>query len=132
MLLKELLQSKGLQQKDLAEHLGVDKSYISKLANYKCLPTPEQAVTICEMLDCNILDIYNKKEIDLILGTKKASRNKDEGLYYKLSVRLNKSGCNCLKIENLKLLGFKTKKEWVLDCIEKLKIQLKERNKNNE
>ena len=121
-----MLQSKNKQQKDLAELLQADKSYISKIANYKCLPTPQQAKAICEYLECNILDIYNKKEIDLILGTKRASNNQDSMFYYRLSVRLNKSSCNCLKIENLKLLGYNTIKEWVVECMNDLNKRLKE------
>ena len=78
------------------------------------------------MLECNILDIYNKQEIDLLKGVRKASRNTDDELYYRLSVRLNKGGCNCLKLENLKKLGYKTIKQWVLECMEDLKRRLKE------
>ena len=126
MLIKEYLNKQNKQQKQLAEALNIDKRDINKIVNYKCLPLPEQAEKICEFLDCNILDIYNKKEIDLVKGTKKASRNNDSELYYRLSVRLNKAGCNCLKLENLQKLGYKTLKEWVLDCMEKLREQQKE------
>lgn len=126
MLIKEYLNKQNKQQKQLAEALSIDKRDINKIVNYKCLPLPEQAEKICEFLDCNILDIYNKKEIDLVKGTKKASRNNDSELYYRLSVRLNKAGCNCLKLENLQKLGYKTLKEWVLDCMEKLREQQKE------
>ena len=125
MLLKEYIQKEGKQQKEIAKAIGVDKQQMSKIVNYKCLPLPGQASKICEILECNILDIYNKTEIDLVKGTKKASRNKDGNLYYRLSVRLNKASCNCLKLENIKKLGYKTIKEWVLDCIEKLKEQQK-------
>ncbi len=131
MLLKELLLKNNIQQKQLAVYLGIDKEHISKIANYKCLPTPEQAKRICEFLNCNILDIYNKKEIDLILGTRKASRNQDSGLYYRLSVRLNKCSCNCLKQENLNKLGFKTLKEWVESCIFQLETKLNNKGDNN-
>ena len=126
MLLKEMLASQSKQQNDLAKYLNVDNSYISKICNYRCLPLPTQAKAICEYLDCNILDIYNKKEIDLILGTKKASKNIDNTFYYRLSVRLNRASCKCLKIDNLKLLGYNTIKEWVLDCINDLNLRLKE------
>lgn len=132
MLLKELLKKNNIQQKDLALILNLEETHISNLTNYKCLPTPNQAFKICELLNCNILDIYNKNEIDLILGTKKASRNNDDNLYYRLCVRLNKSGCNCLKIENLQKLGYKTMKEWVLDCMEDLKLRLRERDKQDQ
>ena len=125
MLLKEQLQKRSISQKELAEHLGIDKMQMSRLANYKCLPTPEQAKSICKYLDCNILDIYNKKEIDLIMGCKKASRNQDDNLYYRICVRLNKSSCNCLKIENLSKLGYKTIKSWVVDCVNDLQEKLK-------
>lgn len=132
MLLKELLARQGKQQNDLAKYLNLDKEQISKIANYVCLPTPEQARLICEFLNCNILDIYNKKEIDLILGCKKSNRVQDNNLYYRLSVRLNKSGCNCLKPQYLIKLGYKTQKEWVLECMEQLKQRLKGQGIYNE
>lgn len=130
MLLKEILKNKNLEQQELAQKIDIDKYQISKITNYKCLPTPQQAEKICEILDCNILDIYNKNEIDLIKGAKKASRNNNDNLYYRLSVRLNKSGCNCLKPENIKLLGYKTIKEWVLECMEDLKTRQKQARKD--
>lgn len=98
MLLKEMLASQNKQQNNLAKYLNVDNSYISKICNYRCLPLPTQAKAICEYLNCNILDIYNKREIDLILGTKKASNNTDSTFYYRLSVRLNRASCKCLKL----------------------------------
>lgn len=126
MLIKEYLAKENKQQKQLAEALNIDKRDINKIVNYKCLPLPEQARKICEFLSCNILDIYNKKEIDLVKGTTKASRNNEDNLYYRLSVRINKTDCDCLKLKNLQKLGYKTLKEWVLDCMQKLKEQQKE------
>ena len=129
MLLKEYLKRENKQQKELAEYLNIDKVQMSEIANYKVLPLPEQVDKICEFLNCNILDIYNKNEIDLVKGVKKASRNKNDNLYYRLSVRLNKSGCNCLKLENLQILGYQTIKEWVLECMENLRERQKQARK---
>lgn len=129
MLLKEYLKRENIQQKELAKKINVDEWQLSKIVNYKCLPLPEQADKICECLNCNILDIYNKNEIDLVKGVKKASRNKNDNLYYRLSVRLNKSGCNCLKLENLQILGYKTIKEWVLECMDNLKERQRQAKK---
>lgn len=128
-LIKEHLQRKNILQNELAKILEMDKYQVSKIVNYKCLPLPEQADKMCELLDCNILDLYNKKEIDLINGVKKASRTQNDNLYYRLSVRLNKASCNCLKLENIKLVGYKTQKEWVLDCMEELKERQKQARK---
>ena len=120
-----MLAKNNMQQKELAEIVGISPQQMSKLANYKCLPTPAQANTICETLQCNILDIYNKNEIDLILGTRKASRNQEDNLYYRLSVRLNRSSCNCLKPQNLNKVGYKTIKAWVIDCMKELETKQK-------
>lgn len=132
MLLKEILKNKNIEQQELSDKTNIDKWQISKICNYKCLPTPEQAYKICDVLDCNILDIYNKSEIDLINGVKKASRNKTDNLYYRLSVRLNKASCNCLKLDNIKLLGYKTIKDWVLDCMKDLKQKQKQARREKE
>jgi transcriptional regulator with XRE-family HTH domain len=50
--LRELRRSKGISQRDLAEQVGVDFSYISKIENDR-LPPPaaDTIVKICDALD---------------------------------------------------------------------------------
>src|SRR5947209_951333 len=50
--LRELRRSKGISQRDLAEQVGVDFSYISKVENDR-LPPPagDTIVRICEVLE---------------------------------------------------------------------------------
>ena len=137
MLIKEYLARENKEQNELAEFIGIDKQEMSRIVNYKCLPLPEQAEKICEFLNCNILDLYNRQEIDLIKGVKKASRIKDDNLYYRLSVRLNRSCCNLLKVKNLQLVGYETQKQWVVECLKDLKERQRQarkeiRSKSNE
>ena len=51
-VLRELRRSKGISQRDLAEKVGVDFSYISKIENDR-LPSPaaDTIVKICEALE---------------------------------------------------------------------------------
>jgi len=50
-LLKELRRQKGVAQRDLAERVGVDFSYISKLENDRLQPpAADTTIKICEVL----------------------------------------------------------------------------------
>lgn len=62
--LKNLRRSKGINQRDLAEQVGVDFSYISKVENDR-LPPPsaDTIVKICEILEIppnNLLALTGK------------------------------------------------------------------------
>lgn len=65
---KSMLDSQNKQQKDLLEKIRqidsrVDKSLLSKMVNYVCLPIPEQAKQICEYFNCEITELYDPHEL---------------------------------------------------------------------
>lgn len=68
---KNLMLTKGIMHKDLLESVRrtdnrVDKSLLSKIVNDNCLPTPKVLDTICNYVGCDVLDIYDIHEIDLL------------------------------------------------------------------
>lgn len=65
---KEIFIKKGITQNDLVQQLQeidkrMDKSMVSKIVNFVVLPTPKIAQKICEVLECEILDIYQLDEL---------------------------------------------------------------------
>lgn len=52
--LKQLRQSKDWSQPDLAERIGIEQSYLSKLENDKSVPSPDMLSRILEAFDIDI------------------------------------------------------------------------------
>lgn len=73
---KEIMFKKGILHKELLETIKrvddrVDKSLLSKIVNDNCLPTPQKLDSICGFINCDVLDIYDIPEIDLLHSTSK-------------------------------------------------------------
>lgn len=83
MLLREVRNERGVTQKQLADALGTDVPQISRYENYKCLPVPADMEIICDLLNCEVNDIYDDKEI--VYHRKKKQAPSGE---YKVTVRL--------------------------------------------
>ena len=63
-------------QKELLDNVRridqrVDKSLLSKIVNDICLPTPKVLDCICNVAKCDVLDIYDKQEINLLQKSNK-------------------------------------------------------------
>ena len=74
MKLKERINEKEMLQKDLADKVGYTELDMSRVVNGYVLPTPAKMGAICKALDCGVLDIYDKKEIDLLPKVEKRER----------------------------------------------------------
>lgn len=77
---KKIMIDNGYMQKDLLNNIHrvdsrVDKSLLSKIVNDVCLPVPKVLNSICDYLQCDVLDIYDKNEIDLLNDTNKSNQN---------------------------------------------------------
>jgi len=60
MLLKELLKSKGIKQKWLANKLGVSEVTVSSWCAAKSVPKKEHLQKLSEILDVPVKTIVNK------------------------------------------------------------------------
>ena len=126
MYLKQLLCNKNIKHKELAKILNTDKSVVSKIMNYKVLPIPEDAQKICNYLNCNILDLYELKEIVLKNIACKSNNKEVDKKYYRLSVRLKLGGCNLLQQpKKLNELGYESIADWVRKKILELEEEYK-------
>lgn len=67
---KEIMRNKGIMQKEVLDNAHrvdprVDKPLLSKIVNDVCLPTPPVLASVCKTLGCEVLDIYDPREIAL-------------------------------------------------------------------
>jgi len=126
MYLKQVLCNKNIKHIELTKLLNLDKSTISRIMNYKILPIPEDAKKICEFLNCDILELYDYKEINIKNRASKKSEIKIDNKYYRLSVRLKLGGCNLLQqTKKLKQLGYESKADWVRKKIKETEQEYK-------
>lgn len=127
MKLKKIREIKQITASELAQAIGTDKYMISKYENNICLPTPEMMKRICNFLQCQILDVWEKHEIYITPSNLRFNaRNEFNRVnYYNFGVRLPKSSCNTLNRENLVKLGYASKKNWLIKQIDRLEHDVK-------
>lgn len=116
MNLHLMLSQSNKSQKKLADELHIGEPMISKFKNYVCLPTPTDMKKICEALNCNVLDIYNKQEITFIEQKKRKS---NEIGFYRLTVTLPYEYRQYFDKKLIRKLGYSD----LQDLIEKLVIE---------
>lgn len=141
MSYKKIFDELGIQQKDLLTELNrddsrIDKSLLSKIVNHIVLPTKQQLKTICEFLNCHVLDLYSTNEIDLIsvsrnieIEKKKKSKSNKYNLHVELDRKLAE---RVLSKESLKILGIDKLSDYIRDCIDALSLKLERIKNQNE
>lgn len=126
MKLKAKAKERNVMQKELGEMVGYDEAEMSRIFNARVLPTPEKMTAICKALDCEVLDIYERKEIDL-LPKKKARIRNSRG--YNLCVFIPEQYRFSLP-EALSAGGFKTYYDWLKPYIEETVRKYEEKRRN--
>lgn len=68
---KEIMLNKGIMQKEVLDNVRrvdprVDKPLMSKIVNDICLPTRPVLDSVCKTLGCEVLDLYDPREIVLV------------------------------------------------------------------
>lgn len=124
MKLKELRASKGLQQRHLADLIGKSVPMMSYIENYLFLPIPETLKKICEVLDCDVLDIYEKNEIYISAQKRAKTETKETPSVYKLSVRLPNEAREKFTQENLEKCGYHSLKDYIYHCYKRFSVHL--------
>lgn len=145
MRLREKMIERGMIQYNLAKEIGTDVPMVSRFLNYKCLPIPPMLVDIAKVLECEISDLYEDKEIyisspptaveDKIksekqsekVATKKSKKNRG---IYKLTVEIPLSRKKPLH-KAVKQSGYPSIKAWVLDMVNKLIESANSKNISN-
>ena len=119
MKLKEKIEEKGLTANELARLVKVDAPTISKFKNYKVLPIPATMESICNVLDCEVEDIYEPSEINF-KKCKKSVRTEFDN--YKVTVRLPREAKAKIR-KALKICGYRNVSYWINRCYERLLAQ---------
>ena len=114
MNLQEVRRLKNIEQADLAQRVGTNAPMMSNFEHYKCLPVPQMLKKMCEILQCNVSDIYSNEEIYI----NKASHNliakaSNEKEFYKLTVCLPDAMRKLLSPDNLMKCGYHSLKDFV-------------------
>jgi len=120
-------KNRNLYQSDIHSYL-VDNSIDISLPQYcdienkKLMPTREMLKLICLKLVCQPLDIYSRKELDLIhcLGEEKKEINTVYNVHFALPKEVGKN-----MSEMLKVCGYDSLKEWGKECIDRLEMEYK-------
>lgn len=144
---KKIMLNKGIMQKELLDGVSkvdrrVDKSLLSKFVNDVCLPNPNVLDCLCKILNCDVLDIYDPREIDLLKDKPNNTQNKgikavatarkDRGgkshgdNVYNLTVEINRDIANrVFDKKSLRKLGFANKSDCIRTFIFALDKKLK-------
>lgn len=118
MKLKERREEKGLLSKSLGKLIGISPDMMSRFENYKCLPTPPDMKKICQALECDPDDPYDRAEITFP-RRKKKPKPEDR---YRLTVDLPIEAKDFFK-KALRVCGYKDITYWVWRCYERLQKQ---------
>lgn len=117
MKLKELRLSKGYKAKEIGALVGLDEAAWSKIEKYHFLPIPVTLNKICEVLQVEALDIYERDEVTLVKPAKaKRSSSESGGRGYNLCVMIPEEYREKLKTW-IEELGYRTFTNWLLDYL---------------
>lgn len=137
---KECLRRAATRQSELLNSVQaadprVDKPLLSKFVNNVCLPTPPQLDAILGALNCTVVELYDRAEVDLLHDAppepvKKRNKSKRnaarESKIYNLTVELDRETAeSVLTPENLKLLGYNDKTDFVRKAVARLVVRLR-------
>lgn len=48
----------SMRQQALADELGINRTYLSKLENYVHNPSPDLMIKLCEVFECDLGDMF--------------------------------------------------------------------------
>ena len=135
MNLGYMLNKRNVSQKELSAEIGISEPMISKFKNFVCLPIPDDMKKICEKLECEVLDLYDKEEITFI--AKKQKRAISDLEVYKFTVDLPAEFRPLFESKTLKQLGYHTLQDLMIKLVisklakKKAKLDQKLQTKSN-
>lgn len=118
MKLKAIREEKGLLSKSLGRRIGLSADMMSRIENYRCLPIPDDMKRLCQALECDVDDLYDRAEITF---PRKKKKPKPEDRY-RLTVDLPIEAKDFFK-KALRTCGYKDITYWVWRCYERLQKQ---------
>lgn len=150
---KKIMLITGIMQKEILTNIQkidprIDKPLLSKIVNDICLPTKSTLESICKTLRCDVLDIYDQQEIDLLpnkidltvadvkVNAQHNNKNvSNKSNIYNLTVEIDRNTAQRVFSKSaLKKLGFSNKTDFVRYAVNELvkkldEIEQKEKNR---
>lgn len=125
MKIKETISASGISRKELFRETSLDKFMFSKIENGKVLPTARDLRQICIKLACEPLDLYEKREIDLIgcMAEETPGKERKQDSHTrraKRTFRLDTGVATRLTDDVLRACGYRTWQEWFDRCVDAL------------
>lgn len=125
MKLTEKISESGIRRKDIIKGSDLDKYIFSKVEHGKVLPTARDLRQICINLACEPLDLYEKREIDLIgcMAEETAGKERKHDGHTrkaKRTFRVDEGVATRLTDDVLKACGYRTWQEWFDRCVDAL------------
>lgn len=138
---KKIMFDKGIMQKEVLDKVRctdprIDKSLLSKIVNDICLPTPPTLACICKSLGCDVLDVYDVREIQLVppeqtaekavaTATERTRRRRASNYFYNLTVEIPRDlAMRVFSKDALRKLGYLSKTDCVRRLVEELDAKL--------
>lgn len=146
---KKIMLNKGIMQKEVLDNVRrvdprVDKPLLSKIVNDVVLPNKPTLESICKTLSCDVLDIYDPREIYLApaetpqnngvntvaTATERTRARRVENDFYNLTVEIPREQAERVFSKSaLRLLGYLSKTDFVRQAVDELDKRLKAKEK---
>lgn len=137
MRLRIVRKKKNLRQTDLAKDIQVSPMVLSLIENYEVLPTPETMIVIEEHLGMHRLDLYERKELQLLKNPNTRFNVPEDYPHFHIHVRLPRKLKKLMCKENFRRAGYRDMNDWFMRRVRDFALRLgyineyfKEKEKN--
>ncbi|MFH2116736.1 MAG: helix-turn-helix transcriptional regulator [Bacillota bacterium] len=124
MKLRLTRKRKGYRQSDLAEALDTNTMVISLLENYDVIPTPQMMIAMEEALGTNRLEIYDRKELQLLKSKNNRFDVPDDYPHFHIHVRLPRKLKKLLCKANFRRAGYRDMNHWFMRRVRDFALRL--------
>lgn len=124
MKLKEVRSYRNIGQAEFAERVGTTSPMMSNFENYKCIPVPNMLKRMCDILECDMSDIYEDEEIYIKKNNNLIIRVRKQKQEYKLTVSLPEEAREVFTPTNLRKCGYHSLKDFIWHCYKRFEKQL--------
>ena len=124
MKLRNVRKKKGFRQTDLANELQVSPMILSLIENYEVLPTPETMIAIEEQLGMHRLEIYDRKELQLLKNPNTRFNIPEDYPHFHIHVRLPRKLKKLMCKANFRRAGYRDMNDWFIRRVKDFALRL--------
>jgi len=124
MKLRNVRKKKGFRQTDLANELQVSPMILSLIENYEVLPTPETMIAIEEQLGMHRLEIYERKELQLLKNPNTRFNIPEDYPHFHIHVRLPRKLKKLMCKANFRRAGYRDMNDWFIRRVKDFALRL--------